>query len=293
MELLGRPIFKQSPGHMQTAPATSATSPDSVCPQMFSAVTCGWLAGGFILVPALLLLYPREQPTTITTISLAVVCCNALSGTAAYVRLRRVDYRTGMAFAAATVPGSVAGVFATGLFRHGPFDLLLDVLLVALALWLVLHPTTEGERTAGTAPGLTWWTPPAPATATPTAGRWAWRSAVWPASCPACSGSAAGSSTCGDGRAAAHPGAEYPRTGVHRDLPLRALLHRAQWLGGACDERRLRGDRRVLPLAIGVIAEAQFGAALSSRIRSPLMVRLLDLILALALAGARLVVVAL
>ena len=49
----------------------------------------------------------------------------------------------------------------------------------------------------------------------------------------------------------------------------------------------------MLPLAIGVIAEAQFGAALSSRIRSPLMVRLLDLILALALAGARLVVVAL
>jgi len=40
--------------------------------------------GGFILVPALLLLFPNEAPQTITSISLIVVFFNALSGSLAY-----------------------------------------------------------------------------------------------------------------------------------------------------------------------------------------------------------------
>ncbi|HET8577619.1 MAG TPA: TSUP family transporter [Methylomirabilota bacterium] len=36
--------------------------------------------GGFILVPLLLLLYPKESADTIASISLAVVFFNALSG---------------------------------------------------------------------------------------------------------------------------------------------------------------------------------------------------------------------
>ena len=75
--------------------------------------------GGFVLVPLLLLLYPNESPLTITTISLAVVCANAVSGSVAYARLKRIDYQTGRLFALATIPGAVIGVFATGLFSRG------------------------------------------------------------------------------------------------------------------------------------------------------------------------------
>ena len=46
--------------------------------------------GGFLLVPVLLLLYPRETPETITSISLAVVFFNALSGSIAYARMKRI-----------------------------------------------------------------------------------------------------------------------------------------------------------------------------------------------------------
>jgi uncharacterized membrane protein YfcA len=42
--------------------------------------------GGFVLAPALLMLYPGEAPETITSISLAVVFFNALSGTLAYAK---------------------------------------------------------------------------------------------------------------------------------------------------------------------------------------------------------------
>ena len=65
--------------------------------------------GGFLLTPILLVLYPHDSPQTITAISLVAVFCNATSGSVAYGRLKRTDYRSGLVFAAAALPGSVAG----------------------------------------------------------------------------------------------------------------------------------------------------------------------------------------
>jgi uncharacterized membrane protein YfcA len=52
--------------------------------------------GGFILMPVLLLVYPRDKTELITAISLAVVFFNALSGSFAYARMKRVDYKSGI-----------------------------------------------------------------------------------------------------------------------------------------------------------------------------------------------------
>ena len=65
--------------------------------------------GGFLLVPILLILYPDENTELITSISLAVVFFNALSGSWAYSRMRRIDYKSGVIFAAATIPGAILG----------------------------------------------------------------------------------------------------------------------------------------------------------------------------------------
>src|SRR3954451_14075280 len=70
--------------------------------------------GGFLLVPILLLLYPNASGETITSLSLAVVFFTALSGSIAYARLRRIDYRTGLIFAVAGVPGSILGSWSPG-----------------------------------------------------------------------------------------------------------------------------------------------------------------------------------
>src|SRR6185295_19952217 len=51
-------------------------------PLGFAVGTYGTLVGaggGFVLVPALLIIYPDESPSSITSISLAVVFFNALS----------------------------------------------------------------------------------------------------------------------------------------------------------------------------------------------------------------------
>ena len=51
--------------------------------------------GGFVLMPVLLLLYPNQSADVLTSISLAVVFFNALSGSEAYALMKRIDYRSG------------------------------------------------------------------------------------------------------------------------------------------------------------------------------------------------------
>jgi uncharacterized membrane protein YfcA len=93
--------------------------------------------GGFVLLPILALMYPEDGPEIIATISLAVVFCNAASGSIAYGRMRRIDYKSGLAFAAATVPGAIIGALATGYLPRRAFDAILGVLLVAVSVFLV------------------------------------------------------------------------------------------------------------------------------------------------------------
>jgi hypothetical protein len=96
--------------------------------------------GGFVLMPLLLILYPKESPEILTSISLAVVFFNALSGSEAYGLMRRIDYRSGLMFAAATVPGAVVGAMNTSHVPRYHFDIIFSVLMVAAAVFLLFRP---------------------------------------------------------------------------------------------------------------------------------------------------------
>ena len=96
--------------------------------------------GGFILVPILLLLYPQSPPELITSISLAVVFFNALSGSVAYARMKRIDYKSAIIFAAATLPGAIIGAIITSYIPRHIFDIILGVLLLVIAVFLLLRP---------------------------------------------------------------------------------------------------------------------------------------------------------
>ena len=102
--------------------------------------------GGFVLVPMLILLYPQEVPEVITSISLAVVFFNALSGSLAYMRLKRVDYRSGLLFAAATIPGAILGALTTSSIPRRLFDIILGILLIAASLFLLFHRHNENGQ---------------------------------------------------------------------------------------------------------------------------------------------------
>jgi uncharacterized protein len=105
--------------------------------------------GGFILTPILLLVYPSDSPSTITAISLVVVFFNALSGSAAYARQQRIDYRAGVAFAIATFPGAVGGALLVAVAPRRLFDGLMAALLAGLAAWLIAGTRRGPGRPAG------------------------------------------------------------------------------------------------------------------------------------------------
>src|SRR6266511_1051679 len=104
--------------------------------------------GGFFLVPMLLILYPHLEPEVVTAISLAVVFLNATSGSVAYGRMQKTDYRTGWIFAAAAVPGAVLGVFAVHSLSRWGFDLIFGTLLLLLSLYLMIFPQPTLTRAA-------------------------------------------------------------------------------------------------------------------------------------------------
>ncbi len=89
--------------------------------------------GGFVLVPALLIIYPDEDPASITSVSLAVVFFNSLSGSIAYARQHRIDYKSGLLFAAAGMPGAIAGAFLVDSVPRRLFDALFGAVLLSIA----------------------------------------------------------------------------------------------------------------------------------------------------------------
>jgi len=101
------------------------------------------LGGGVILLPVLLLLYPDVPPETLTGISLSVVFLNSVSGTAAYIRQRRIDYRSGWLFALATVPGTIVGVWLVRYIATSTFALVFGFLLLGLSALIFLRPQLE------------------------------------------------------------------------------------------------------------------------------------------------------
>lgn len=104
--------------------------------------------GGFLLVPILLFLYPHEDPARVTAVSLAVIFFNALSGTSAYARQRRVDYLSGVILSAAAVPGAVLGALATHRLGSATFKLMFGLLLLAVSLVIIVQPQpTRPART--------------------------------------------------------------------------------------------------------------------------------------------------
>nr|WP_305050817.1 sulfite exporter TauE/SafE family protein [Elizabethkingia bruuniana] len=95
--------------------------------------------GGFILVPILILFYPDLSPESITAISMAVVAANASVGSMAYMRTKRIDYKAGIIFAIATIPGSILGVLTTKHIPKHQFDNIFGIVLIILSIFLFLR----------------------------------------------------------------------------------------------------------------------------------------------------------
>lgn len=101
--------------------------------------------GGFVLVPLLLILYPDAQPETITSISLVVVFFNALSGSWAYARMKRIHYRAGVLFSLAAIPGAVLGALTTYYVPRRAFDVVCGIFMLATAAYLMMRSPKSSQ----------------------------------------------------------------------------------------------------------------------------------------------------
>lgn len=110
------------------------------------------VGGGFILMPVLLLLDPQASPETVTSISLAVVFFNSMSGAGAYAHMRRIDYKSGLLFAAATIPGAILGALTTDLIPRRQFNGLFGILMVLLAVYLCRYRPVQTAPAAESNP---------------------------------------------------------------------------------------------------------------------------------------------
>lgn len=107
----------------------------------FAIGTIGTLigaGGGFVLVPLLLFTNRNLSPEIVTAISMAIVAANAVSGSVAYARKGRIDYKAGMLFAAFTIPGSILGVFTTKYIPRFEFRILFGLLLIFISVLLFI-----------------------------------------------------------------------------------------------------------------------------------------------------------
>jgi uncharacterized membrane protein YfcA len=95
--------------------------------------------GGFLIVPVLMIVLGYTHDRAVGT-SLVVVTANAVSGSIAYLRKKRVDLRTAWPFALATLPGAVLGARVVDALSGRAFTTAFGVLLVVVAVWMVLRP---------------------------------------------------------------------------------------------------------------------------------------------------------
>jgi uncharacterized membrane protein YfcA len=227
--------------------------------------------GGSVLVPVLLVLLPRETPATITAISLAVVFFNAYSGTIAYMRTRRIDYRSGVLFTLSSLPGAVLGALVAHQMPRSLFDPLFGVLLLVMGGFLVANPLGPArlEEPQG-----------------PTSDRRRLVGSIGSAYI------AVLSSLLGIGGGIIHVPflirllRMQPHVATatsHFVLTFMALTATATHVAMGEFEQ---GLAQTMYLAVGVMMGAPLGAALSARLQGSLIVRLLAL--ALCLAGLRL-----
>lgn len=102
------------------------------------------LGGGFLVVPLLLLVYNLSPPAAAGT-SLVVVFLNAASGSAGYLRLRRVDVRAGLILAVGTIPGALIGPAIAVRIPQRVFELVFATFLIGMATFLFVRPQRPGS----------------------------------------------------------------------------------------------------------------------------------------------------
>lgn len=94
--------------------------------------------GGFILTPILLMCFPSMPAQSVTAISMMTVFFNSSSGSSAYAYMKRIDYKTGIWFAIATIPGCIIGTLLTAHVGRQLFNIIFGAFMIIFSIVIIL-----------------------------------------------------------------------------------------------------------------------------------------------------------
>lgn len=95
------------------------------------------IGGGIIVVPFLLLVTGFSAQQAAGT-SLLMVFFNSLSGTLAYAKQKRIDYKSAWKFALATFPGAITGSYITRYLGDKTFNIIFGIVMILIAINIFL-----------------------------------------------------------------------------------------------------------------------------------------------------------
>jgi len=100
------------------------------------------IGGGVIVVPILVLAFGLDTQHAVGT-SLFMILFTALSGTVAYYRQKRIDWKIGLCATLVTVPGAALGAYATKLFSSRSLAIVFGVTIVLIAAFMIRRSTRK------------------------------------------------------------------------------------------------------------------------------------------------------
>ncbi len=103
------------------------------------------VGGGFLLVPALLFIFPDADPASVTAISLTAVFFNAASASAGYRRLRLQDFRTAGILIVLAVPAAATGALVNRVTDRSSFEVVFGLALLLGAVYLIARSAIESR----------------------------------------------------------------------------------------------------------------------------------------------------
>jgi len=113
------------------------------------------IGGGIILIPIFLLIFQWTPQQAVGT-SLVVVFLNALSGTIAYVKQKKVYYDAAIRFSIATLPGAVIGSYLADYFTSTSFKVSFGGLLMIVSLIMFFLRKKQEEKSKFGEEGFTY-----------------------------------------------------------------------------------------------------------------------------------------
>ncbi|MBF0494549.1 MAG: sulfite exporter TauE/SafE family protein [Candidatus Omnitrophica bacterium] len=138
---------------MFSSPTSKIQIPFAI-PSTFAAAPAPWLllligfaigcygtivgiGGGPLILPLLLFFYGWENEFLVAT-SLFIVLLNSASGCSGYARQKRIDYRGGIKFTLAAMPGAIISGFAHHMVNLSFFNIIFAVFLILLAIYTIM-----------------------------------------------------------------------------------------------------------------------------------------------------------